>query len=64
MKTHMCSNYNKQFTNKEICNAFGCYEIATTRIYVSVRDKKISLDVCKNCVHKFDEKEVKHIEEM
>jgi hypothetical protein len=52
----MCSNYSKQNTNKKICDAFDCYEAATTLVQVLVKDKKISLDVCQNCVSKFVDK--------
>jgi hypothetical protein len=36
-----------------ICEAIGCYEIATERIKVIAGPLKTTLLLCKNCVHKF-----------
>lgn len=62
MMTNMYSKYNKQNTNTKICNAYDCYEVATTIAYVSVKDKKISLGICENCIVKFMDEEIKHNE--
>jgi hypothetical protein len=42
--------------NKGICEAYGCFEKATTQINVKVgRLGTIPLDLCTYCVMKFDE---------
>jgi hypothetical protein len=44
--------------NKGICEAYGCFESATTKINVKVgKVGSISLDLCAGCVKKFDIKE-------
>jgi hypothetical protein len=44
--------------NKEICNAFGCSKNATEKISVSAGTfGTISLDLCNNCVKKFQNKQ-------
>jgi hypothetical protein len=44
--------------NNGICEASGCFKKATTKTKVKVGQLgSISLDVCANCVRKFDEKE-------
>ena len=39
--------------NTSICEALGCYAIATERINVIAGPLKTTLLLCKNCVHKF-----------
>jgi hypothetical protein len=42
--------------NKGICEAYGCFERATTQINVKVGHLGIILlDLCTDCVKKFDE---------
>jgi hypothetical protein len=42
--------------NNSICEAFGCLSQATTKIIVNVGQKgTISLQLCENCVAKFQE---------
>jgi hypothetical protein len=42
--------------NNIICEAYGCFEKATTKTKVRVGHLgSISLDLCTNCVGKFDE---------
>ena len=44
--------------NNSICEGYGCFEKANTRINVKVGQLgTISLDLCTNCVKKFDAKE-------
>jgi hypothetical protein len=44
--------------NNSICEAYGCFERATTKIQVNVGHLgSISLDLCTNCEKKFDIKE-------
>lgn len=42
--------------NNIICEGYGCFKKATTRIDVKVGQLgSISLDLCANCTEKFDE---------
>ena len=43
--------------NNGICEAVGCYAKATTKIKVKVGQRDCVLDLCVNCVNKFDQKE-------
>jgi hypothetical protein len=44
--------------NNNTCEAAGCFAKATTKIDVKVGNQgTISLDLCGNCVNKFDQKE-------
>ena len=43
-------------SNKDICEAFGCFKRAKTEIRVKVGEQgMISLQVCETCVAKFQE---------
>jgi hypothetical protein len=45
-------------SNNGICEASGCFEKATIDIKVKVgQGKKITLNLCKNCIKKFEDKE-------
>ena len=44
-------------SNNCICEAVGCFEKATIDIKVEVgQGKKITLNLCKDCVKKFEDK--------
>lgn len=44
-----------KYNNKEICNAFRCSKNVMEKINVSADTlETISLNICKNCVRKFD----------
>ena len=44
-------------SNNDICEAVGCFEKATIDIKVEVgQGKEITLNVCKDCVKKFEDK--------
>jgi hypothetical protein len=50
--------YLDSITNKDLCEAFGCYSKATTTIEVSVGVLgAIPLFLCVDCVSKFKEEE-------
>ena len=51
----MYSNYNNiQLSNKQTCEANGCYRQATNEIKLDVGQfGKISLFLCKECLPKF-----------
>jgi hypothetical protein len=38
----------------QTCNAFGCDNIATTRIVLSIASKLLPIFVCENCRIKFE----------
>jgi hypothetical protein len=45
------------FQVNNICEAYGCFKKATTKISVKVGQLgSISLDLCNNCTKKFDQK--------
>jgi hypothetical protein len=52
--SYRCSDINnKGSTNKEICNALGCRLLSEIEIELPIGNNKISISVCKNCLHKF-----------
>jgi hypothetical protein len=47
------------FQVNNICEGYGCFEKATTKISVKVGQLgSISLDLCANCTEKFDVKDL------
>ena len=45
--------------NNGICEAYGCFQKATTKISVKVGQLgSISLDLCANCTEKFHDKDL------
>jgi len=54
----MSNNEIIDFHVNNICEATGCFAQATTEIDVKVGERgTISLQLCVNCIKKFDEKE-------
>lgn len=47
--------YISSQVNKKICEAFDCTQEATVEIEVQVGDNGLSLDLCEECVSKFQE---------
>jgi hypothetical protein len=44
-------------SNNKVCDAVGCCEKFTEKIAVKVgQEKKITLNLCKDCVEKFEDK--------
>ena len=53
--TSTANNRIDKDTNKQICEAFGCYEESTKKIEVSTgKLGKITLSLCDNCLYKFE----------
>ena len=40
--------------HSSICNALGCYELATIEISLKIQDKSIVIHVCERCKSKFE----------
>ena len=52
--TSIPNNKIAKEVNKQICEANGCYKLATNKIKLDVGQLgKISLFLCKNCISKF-----------
>jgi hypothetical protein len=50
---------NNSFTSDiqdKICNCLGCYRLADDKISLKIAEKSITIFVCGDCKHKFNER--------
>ena len=54
-KSALVNNSFTYDTQDKICNCLGCYRFANTKISLKLGENSITILVCEDCQHKFEE---------